>query len=60
MIYALSVAKKKADDSAFYEEFTTLRLEGLYESGNYDVYIPHSFSKTRNFIDMYIRMFAPR
>lgn len=49
---------KKADKSAFYEEYETIRLTGVYDFRDRIIYIPLSFTDTRNLAITYINQYA--
>ncbi len=48
---------KKADKSAFYEEYGTIRLSGVYDFQDRFIYIPLSFMDTRNLATQYLNMY---
>ncbi len=51
---------KKADKSAFYEEYETIRLTGVYDFRDRIIYIPLSFTNTCNLATQYLNMYAAR
>ena len=50
---------KKADKSAFYEGYETIRLTGVYDLSRV-LYIPLSFTDTRNLAITYINQYTAR
>lgn len=51
---------KKADKSAFYEGFGTIRLTGVYNFRDRIIYIPLSFTDTRNLATTYVNKYAAK
>lgn len=51
---------KKADKSAFYEEYETIRLTGVYDFRDRIIYIPLSFTDTRNLAITYVNQYAAK
>ncbi len=51
---------KKADKSAFYEGYETIRLTGVYDFRDRIIYIPLSFTATRNLATQYLNMYLAR
>ena len=49
---------KMADKSAFYEDYETIRLTGVYDYRDRIIYIPLSFTDTRNLAINYINQYA--
>ena len=49
---------KEADKSAFYEGYETIRLTGVYDFRDRIIYIPLSFTDTRNLAITYINQYA--
>jgi len=48
---------KKADKSAFYEGYGTIRLTDVYDYRDRIIYIPLSFTKTRELAESYINLY---
>lgn len=49
---------KTADKSAFYEGYETIRLTGVYDFRDRIIYIPLSFTDTRNLAITYVNQYA--
>lgn len=49
---------KMADKSAFYEDYETIRLTGVYDYRDRIIYIPLSFTDTRNLATQYLNTYA--
>ena len=49
---------KKADKAAFYEDYETIRLTGVYDYRDRVIYIPLSFTDTRNLATQYLNTYA--
>ncbi len=47
---------KNADESAFYEEFEVIELDGVYELSR-RIYVPLSFTNTRNLVKEYLNTY---
>lgn len=49
---------KNADTAAFYEPYATIRLQGVYKDRDRILYVPQSFSKTRDLANTYAHMYT--
>ena len=47
---------KNADESAFYEEFEIIEIDGVYELSR-RIYVPLSFTDTRNLVEEYLNTY---